>query len=141
METRNISRVVACDYCGKPAKLVRGFVIYPHRKDLSDGYYWSCDPCGAYVGCHRDSDAVPLGRLAIQLRAAKRLAHAAFDPLWKEFGMKRPAAYEWLAEQLGSRAPNVTSECSMLICVAGCSEWQRITEKAVKRGMTNVFRN
>ncbi|HHK5672978.1 TPA: zinc-finger-containing protein, partial [Serratia marcescens] len=91
-----------CDYCGKPAALVRGFVIYPHRKDLANGYYWSCDPCGAYVGCHRDSNAMPLGRLAnAQLRAAKRLAHAAFDPLWKEFGMKRADAYQWLAEQLG----------------------------------------
>ncbi|APS35518.1 MULTISPECIES: zinc-finger-containing protein [Serratia] len=102
METNTINRLVTCDYCGKPAALVRGFVIYPHRKDLANGYYWSCDPCGAYVGCHRDSNAMPLGRLAnAQLRAAKRLAHAAFDPLWKEFGMKRADAYQWLAEQLG----------------------------------------
>ncbi|MFV9178163.1 zinc-finger-containing protein, partial [Serratia marcescens] len=53
METNTINRLVTCDYCGKPAALVRGFVIYPHRKDLANGYYWSCDPCGAYVGCHR----------------------------------------------------------------------------------------
>lgn len=45
--------------------------------------------------------AMRLGGLAnAELWAAKRLAHAAFDPLWKEFGMKRNSAYCWLAQQL-----------------------------------------
>jgi hypothetical protein len=124
METKNINRVVMCDYCGKAAKLVRGFVIYPQRKDLAGGYYWSCDPCGAYVGCHRDSDAMPLGRLANpQLRAAKRLAHAAFDPLWKEFGMSRPEAYEWLAGELGISG----AECHIgMFDVDMCRRVQRV---------------
>ncbi|CFQ59445.1 Protein of uncharacterised function (DUF3268) [Yersinia frederiksenii] len=101
METININRAVFCDYCGKGAKLVRGHEVYPQRQDLASQFFWSCAPCGAYVGCHKNSDAYPLGRLAnAQLRAAKRLAHAAFDPLWQEFGMKRPEAYEWLAGQL-----------------------------------------
>jgi len=49
---------------------------------------------------------MPLGRLAnAELRAAKRAAHAAFDPIWKGGDMSRHAAYGWLAKQLGiSRA-------------------------------------
>lgn len=97
----SINRVVICDYCGKGARLVTGGQIYPHRKDLSGLFFWACDPCGAFVGCHKNSDAIPLGRLAnTELRAAKRLAHAAFDPVWQGGEMHRRDAYSWLAEQL-----------------------------------------
>lgn len=100
--TMNINREVFCDYCGEYARLVTGRKIYPQRRDLADKFFWECEPCRAHVGCHRDSDALPLGRFAnAELRAAKRIAHAAFDPLWKEFGMRRGDAYSWLAEQLG----------------------------------------
>lgn len=96
-----------CDYCGNAAKLVTGKAIYPHRPDLYRLSFWQCKPCGAYVGCHKkeggNGDGTkPLGRLAnAELRAAKTRAHAAFDPLWRERGMKRRAAYAWLAEKLG----------------------------------------
>lgn len=124
MESLNTKRIIMCDYCGKPAKLVKGFEIYPHRKDLGNKYFWSCSPCGAYVGCHRDSDAVPMGRLAnAQLRAAKRLAHAAFDPLWQEFGMKRMDAYQWLADKMGVSG----SECHIgMFDVDQCRKVQRL---------------
>ena len=100
---------VLCDYCGKPAKLVAGAVIYPHRPDLSGKRIWSCDPCGAYVGVH-DGTIKPLGRLAnAELRAAKCEAHAAFDPLWRakikrdgcSKGEARGKGYRWLAKSLG----------------------------------------
>lgn len=95
-------RTVNCDYCGNPAKLVKGSVIYPHRPDLSKLSFWQCEPCRAYVGCHKNSNAIPLGRLAnAELRKAKNRAHAAFDPLWKSGKMKRSYAYQWLSEQLG----------------------------------------
>lgn len=101
INTINISRIVICDYCGKPAKLVSGKTIYPQRPDLANHLFWACDPCRAHIGCHRDSEAVPLGRLAnTELRGAKRVAHAAFDPLWQSGKMKRVEAYEWLAEKL-----------------------------------------
>ncbi|WP_447879797.1 zinc-finger-containing protein [Serratia fonticola] len=92
---------VICDYCGNPAYLVTGAEIYPHRPDLKRLSFWSCSPCSAYVGCHKDSDAVPLGRLAnAELRRAKNRAHAAFDPIWKEKRKSRSKAYSWLAHQL-----------------------------------------
>lgn len=99
-------RTVLCDYCGQPAELVTGAEIYPRRPDLAHKQIWSCSPCGAYVGCHDHSDAVPLGRLAnAPLRIAKQAAHAAFDPLWREkgSGMRRAEAYAWLADALGIR--------------------------------------
>lgn len=44
---------LTCPYCGKPAQLVGGDVIYPHREDLHEKKFWLCTPCNAYVGCHR----------------------------------------------------------------------------------------
>ena len=80
---------------------------YPYQKDF--GHIWICPTCGAYVGCHPGTKK-PLGRTAnAELRAAKRKAHATFDPLWNEKmnregiskGAARRAGYRWLSEQLG----------------------------------------
>ena len=95
-----------CHYCHADAELVSGAFIYPHRPDLDSLRFWRCAPCGAYVGCHKagvgQGDGTrPLGRLAnAELRKAKKEAHAAFDPIWKEGCMNRRLAYAWLAEQL-----------------------------------------
>jgi hypothetical protein len=92
---------VICPYCNQTAVLVTGDVVYPHRPDLYEKRLYSCASCDAYVGCHPGTTR-PLGRLAnAELRAAKMKAHAYFDPLWKSGAMKRPAAYAWLAAQLG----------------------------------------
>lgn len=96
---------VICDYCNEPAELVTGNIIYPRRADLRKLQFWRCFPCKARVGCHKRSDAKPLGRLANKsLRKAKSAAHSAFDPIWKSGDVKRRAAYEWLASRLGIEA-------------------------------------
>lgn len=98
-----------CTYCHKPAELVGGERIYPHRPDLADKKFWLCAPCDAYVGCHAagvwvpdmgpdkvtSDGTLPMGRLAnAELRAAKRAAHDAFDPTWKTFSVwKRHPAF------------------------------------------------
>jgi hypothetical protein len=93
--------MINCPYCLKPAKLVGGNVIYPHRHDLFDKKFYLCSPCNAYVGCHPGTDK-PLGRLADkELREAKSAAHRVFDPLWKSKKMKRSHAYGLLAGKLG----------------------------------------
>lgn len=105
--------MVICDYCNNEAHPVTGDTIYPHRPDLRGLRFWHCEPCSAYVGCHRGT-ARPLGRLAnAELRQAKQEAHAAFDPLWKfhTFSngyqtMTRTMAYKWLAEQLKIEVAN-----------------------------------
>lgn len=99
--------IVICDYCNNQAQLIGGNIIYPHRPDLHRLRFWHCEPCNAYVGCHKGTTR-PLGRLAnAELRQAKQEAHAAFDPLWKFHTFKdgyqtmtRTMAYKWLAEQL-----------------------------------------
>lgn len=90
-----------CPYCGQFSLLVGGQKIYPHRRDLYGKLFFLCEPCDAYVGCHQGTTN-PLGRLAnAELRAAKKQAHAAFDPIWKSGQKKRGSAYAWLADQLG----------------------------------------
>lgn len=90
-----------CIECGKMAHLVKGDVIYPHRRDLWEKRCYLCE-CGAYVGCHPGS-FVPLGYpCGAETRKARMSAHNAFDPLWKgtHAPMNRHQAYKWLAEEL-----------------------------------------
>lgn len=98
-----------CIECaGQEAQPVGGDVVYPHRPDLKGKRFWLC-PCGAYVGTH-DGTWKPLGYPAkAATHAARRAAHAAFDPLWRAKMAKegctqkvaRGAGYWWLSEQLG----------------------------------------
>lgn len=94
--------MIRCDYCLQPAQLVSGLEIYPHRPDLKGLRFWCCDPCGAYVGCHKNSPShAPLGRLAnAELRAWKQRAHSNFDPLWQSGRMRRREAYKWLSHEM-----------------------------------------
>jgi hypothetical protein len=95
-----------CPYCDKPAKLVTGSKIYPHRVDLFSKKFYLCESCDAYVGCHKSTDK-PLGRLANkELRALKMKAHEAFDPRWRSGEMTRSDAYAWLAGELGVSKSN-----------------------------------
>lgn len=97
---------VTCNYCGQPAKLVKGDAIYPNREDLHDLNFWRCTPCNAHVGCHRPGanggdGTVPLGRLAnAELRMWKSKAHAAIDPKWQEDGRPRQEVYARMAAVL-----------------------------------------
>lgn len=103
--------LVTCAYCGRPAKLVNGAVLFPHLPHLSTKLFWRCDPCDAHVGCH-PGKTEPLGSLAnLALRRARTRAHDAFDPVWKRLADERgwrlakarAVAYNWLAEQMGMR--------------------------------------
>lgn len=92
---------VVCDYCQRPASLVDGSVLYPHRPALRRKWFWRCEPCQAWVGCHEGAKHTPLGRLAnAELREVRHGAHALFDPLWMSGTMSRSDAYAWLASEL-----------------------------------------
>ena len=108
-----MNKFTMCPYCDKQSQLVTGKKIYPHRPDLFHLNFWLCDPCNAYVGCHRrskrhgHSGTEPLGRLANkELRHAKSNAHAAFDPIWKSGRRSRKQAYLWLAKQMNISVNN-----------------------------------
>lgn len=97
---------VICPYCQKPAGLVMGRAVYPHRPDLASKFFWKCNPCDAYVGTHSNSpNHAPLGTLAnAALRRLRTEAHYAFDQLWRAEDngrMSRSAAYAWLQDTLG----------------------------------------
>lgn len=109
-----LARVVTCQYCNQPAKLVTGKVVYPHRSDLWSNKLWYCETDLAWVGCHPGNPTnEPLGILAdAELRRLKMRVHALFDPLWGRFKGStlpskppfkgnRSAAYHWLSGALG----------------------------------------
>jgi len=105
---------VVCEYCGEKAKLVNGKALYPHSPALWKKWFYKCDPCEAWVGCHPDTRK-PLGRLAkADLRRLKMIAHNVFDAIWKRRferkhaidpkysrGMARGGRYSALAKELG----------------------------------------
>lgn len=117
-----------CPYCKKPGQIIDSARIY---NGVSYGLVWACPDypaCDSYVGCHAGTHE-PLGRMANgKLRAAKKRAHASFDPLWKDAHLMyddlppggsrayekmrkraikriqqraRNRAYKWLAKQIG----------------------------------------
>ncbi len=92
-----------CPYCGGTPVLAESYGIY-HGVD--HGLVWICRPCQAWVGCHRDENHAPLGRLAdARLRSAKTEAVQAFAPIWGKWsGVRKNArhlAYKWLAGHMG----------------------------------------
>lgn len=93
--------IIHCPYCGKQAKVVPAFRVWPQRRE---GYAFVCRDyprCDAYVGCH-GRKPIPLGTMANRdLRRHRRNAHAAFDRIWRDGHMTRPEAYAWLAQRLG----------------------------------------
>lgn len=106
-----------CPYCGGVASLKDSDIIYNGK---SFGMVWVCEnypTCDAYVGVHKSTNE-PLGRLANpELREAKKLAHAAFDPIWKNKKLNRHKAYKWLSETLNINL----SECHIgMFDVADC---------------------
>lgn len=120
-------RRVLCNYCGQPAGLFAGKDVYPDRPDLSHLNLWVCWTCDAWVGCHETGDGQrPLGSLANEeTRAARIAAHAAFDSIWQQGEMTRPAAYAWLARSMGIRE----SDCHIgMMDAAACRRVVAIVE-------------
>lgn len=78
-----------CPYCGRDSEFVDSEVIY----GTSYGMIYLCRNCDAYCGVHAGTKHA-LGRLANrELRELKKLAHSAFDPIWKGRYMSRTQAY------------------------------------------------
>jgi len=87
-----------CPECGRKGTLRDSSIVYGR----SYGRIWYCDCIdgGVYVGCHRDT-SMPMGNMAnASLRALRKRAHAAFDPIWRKGQMPRLEAYSWLAARM-----------------------------------------
>jgi hypothetical protein len=89
-------------YCNSPVEYVSHAKIYGGREFSSWPFIYLCtnQGCLASVGVHEGTEH-PLGTLAdAKTKTARKAAHAAFDPIWKNKQMKRSEAYQWLADQL-----------------------------------------
>ena len=103
-----------CPYCSRAALLTTGAVLYPGKPKLAALYFWHCEPCAAWVGCHpakkgagrpvvRDR-TIPLGTLAnADLHRWRTTSHRVFDELWRSGAMSRSEAYLWMGRTLELR--------------------------------------
>lgn len=92
-----------CTNCGGTATYTTNAAVYG-REYGAWPFIWLCPVCGCYVGTHPGTNE-PLGTLAdAETRRARKLAHAALDPLWRDGQMTRSAAYAWLAQQMDLEA-------------------------------------
>lgn len=129
-----------CPYCGQPPKMVTGEEIYPRLEHLHYKNFWSCPPCGAYVGCHDPNPRLklngtePLGTLAnAELRKARSAVHAAFDPLWKRKRMNRTQAYQWLGQRMGLPPDQTHVACFNLVqCKLALNTINQYQEKKIE---------
>lgn len=89
-----------CPHCGGACAIVSNAEIY--GREFGE-WPWAvrCAGCKAYVGLHPFT-GIPLGTLATApMRAARKRAKAAFNPLWESGDMTRTEAYHWLAGAMG----------------------------------------
>ena len=126
-----------CPYCGNKSDGVTGQVVYPHRPDLHNKWFYRCVPCDAYVDCHPNTKN-PLGRLAnAELRKYKSMAHRAFDPIWKSKAMKRSDAYKALAAEMRIQP----SECHIgMFDIAQCKQVIAICLNGKLQALQNPLR-
>ncbi len=83
--------------------------MIPRVRRVDSAPFWGCEKwptCKATHGAHPGGR--PLGIPGTpEVKAARRRAHAAFDPIWEQGFMHRNAAYDWLAKALGLRRADV----------------------------------
>jgi hypothetical protein len=138
--------VVLCPYCGERAECVDSSRVYGRS---FGSMIWLCDPCDAYVGCHKNSPThAPLGTLAqASLRKLRKEVHNLLDPIWKlglQAGEKdaRRRTYTWLATQLGLPAKRChVAEFDLPTCVIATGVLKGVTWEVVKAATeVEVFR-
>lgn len=134
MALNNIQLGLECPYCGRATTLDVASSIYGIG---AEGYVRRCEPCYAYVGCHKNS-RTSKGRIAkAKLRELKIDAHTVFDKIWKNweihgFASKNDArnlSYVWLARKMNlpteethigmfdeEQCQTVINLCKTLIC-------------------------
>lgn len=94
-----------CRFCNSKVRYTSHAEIYGGRVYSEWPYIYLCDnkACKASVGVHEGTH-YPLGTLADETtKNARKAAHAAFDPIWKNKPDKskaRAEAYKWLAKEL-----------------------------------------
>jgi hypothetical protein len=125
-----------CNYCHKDAQWVSNEKIYGRRYGQSY-MIWHCEPCKAYVGCHRNTKR-PLGTLAkIELRELRKKAHSVFDPLYRDFrSATRTKEYKHMSEYFGKEMHIGESDEQQCLEIISYAE-SRYKDKLKARAHTN----
>ncbi len=91
-----------CPHCQSAVERVNNKAIYGRQFGTWPFAYLCVNKeCDSYVGLHPKTD-IPKGTLANKpMRAARKAAHAVFDPLCEKLGMDRDTSYVWMAKQMG----------------------------------------
>ena len=91
-----------CTYCKHEAEWVQNKEVY--GRNYGKSYMiWLCRNCGAYVGCHNNTRRAKGTFANTELRAARRLAHATIDPLWRSGKYTRKGVYTMLEDAFGEQ--------------------------------------
>lgn len=126
-----LRRPLECSYCGQATAVWTGAQLYcTAGLELSRKKFHVCDPCKAWVGCHKDSARLlPLGTVAnLELRKLRSRVHALLDPLWQRGAMGRKEAYAWLAGRMGITAELAhvalfrEPQCMAAILILSCKD-------------------
>jgi hypothetical protein len=112
-----------CNYCDAVVEIDISQRIYgPKSQDYGLVHVCTNENCGAYVGCHKDTDT-PKGLLANAVTRAYRMAaHAVIDPLWRKKMYERAEVYRILGEKMGVESFHVgnfdADQCVEVIRIA-----------------------
>lgn len=88
-----------CCHCDQPSVLEIGSVISPFNPSVKHKWFYFCEPCYAWVGCHKYSKRT-LGYPAnSELRAMRIKTHSLLDSLWNTKN-GRTKAYRWLSKKM-----------------------------------------
>jgi len=88
-----------CSHCNQESVLTLGSVISPFNPSMKHKWFYFCEPCWAWVGCHKYSKRT-LGHPANQeLRAMRIKVHSKFDSMWSTRN-GRTRAYKWLSKKM-----------------------------------------
>lgn len=106
------------------------------RRKSIHGLFYGCSRwplCKSAHGCHPDGRPLGIPGNAAT-KAARMVAHDAFDAMWKRAGWKRPTAYKWMQQALRLSVDEAhiamfdIEQCERLteICLAQTTEtlWQ-----------------
>lgn len=124
---KHLPAPTSCPHCAGGGEVVFTRNSIKYSREYGDWpWCYICLDCYAHVGVHYGT-AIPLGTLANQKTAdARKAAHQAFDPLWKEGSLSRTKAYALLAESLEIDR----SDCHISwFDVATCNRVVEIAEK------------
>jgi len=88
-----------CCHCNQESKLALGSRINPFNPMVKHKWFYFCEACDAWVGCHKYSKRT-MGYPANQdLRRLRIKTHSILDALWSTKN-GRTKAYRWLSKKM-----------------------------------------